>query len=46
MNDAAIITPQYDRTTDDLGNIVEFGHVNVTVPDQGKAFRSTSPAWD
>jgi catechol 2,3-dioxygenase-like lactoylglutathione lyase family enzyme len=37
MNDAAIITPQYDRTTDDLGNIVEFGHVNVTVPDQGKA---------
>lgn len=37
MNDAATIKPAFDRTTDDLGNIVEFGHVNVTVPDQGKA---------
>lgn len=24
----------YDRTTEDVGNIVEFGHVNVAVPDQ------------
>jgi hypothetical protein len=32
MNDAA--QPVYDRTTEDLGNIVELGHVNVTVPDQ------------
>jgi hypothetical protein len=24
----------YDRTTEDLGNIVELGHVNTTVPDQ------------
>ena len=23
----------YDRTTEDVGNIVEFGHVNVRVPD-------------
>ena len=37
MNDAATSQPQFDRTTDDLGNIVEFGHVNVTVPDQSKA---------
>ncbi len=36
MNDAVATKPQFDRTTDDLGNIVEFGHVNVTVPDQGK----------
>jgi hypothetical protein len=26
--------PAFDRTTEDLGNIVELGHVNVTVPDQ------------
>jgi catechol 2,3-dioxygenase-like lactoylglutathione lyase family enzyme len=26
--------PLYDRTLDDVGNIVEFGHVNVRVPDQ------------
>ncbi len=37
MNDAVATKPRYDRTTDDLGNIVEFGHVNVTVDDQGKA---------
>lgn len=37
MNDVALAKPKFDRTTDDLGNIVEFGHVNVTVPDQGKA---------
>ena len=24
----------FDRTTQDIGNIVEFGHVNVRVPDQ------------
>jgi len=29
--------PQFDRTVEDLGNIVELGHVNVTVPDQGLA---------
>lgn len=27
----------YDRTTEDLGNIVALEHVNVTVPDQEKA---------
>lgn len=27
----------YDRTTQDLGNIVNLGHVNVQVPDQGLA---------
>jgi hypothetical protein len=32
MNSAA--EPAYDRTVEDLGNIVELGHVNVTVPDQ------------
>jgi predicted enzyme related to lactoylglutathione lyase len=37
MNDTAVMTPQFDRTVEDLGNIVELGHVNVTVPDQGKA---------
>ena len=37
MNDAVTARPRYDRTSDDLGNIVEFGHINVTVPDQGKA---------
>jgi len=34
MGDAA--TP-YDRTRDDVGNIVEFGHVNTRIPDQGLA---------
>jgi predicted enzyme related to lactoylglutathione lyase len=29
--------PKFDRTVEDLGNIVELGHVNVTVPDQLKA---------
>src|SRR5437868_6889228 len=24
----------YDRTAEDLGNIVEIGHVNTTIPDQ------------
>ena len=33
MNDANT-RPTFDRTTQDIGNIVEFGHVNVRVPDQ------------
>jgi catechol 2,3-dioxygenase-like lactoylglutathione lyase family enzyme len=36
MNDTATM-PRFDRTQEDLGNIVELGHVNVTVPDQTKA---------
>jgi catechol 2,3-dioxygenase-like lactoylglutathione lyase family enzyme len=32
-----ITTPSFDRTQEDLGNIVELGHVNVRVPDQMKA---------
>lgn len=36
MNDMAA-APQFDRTVEDLGNIVELGHVNVTVPDQSLA---------
>lgn len=35
MNDMAM--PKFDRAVEDMGNIVELGHVNVTVPDQGKA---------
>lgn len=27
-------TPHFDRSTEDVGNIVEFGHVNLRVPDQ------------
>jgi predicted enzyme related to lactoylglutathione lyase len=37
MNDTMAAAPAFDRTAEDLGNIVELGHVNVTVPDQGKA---------
>src|SRR6202046_1979596 len=37
MNDKVMTKPQFDRTVEDLGNIVELGHVNVTVPDQSKA---------
>ena len=37
MNDTMAATPQFDRAAEDLGNIVELGHVNVTVPDQTKA---------
>jgi predicted enzyme related to lactoylglutathione lyase len=37
MNDTMAAKPQFDRTAEDLGNIVELGHVNVTVPDQTKA---------
>jgi predicted enzyme related to lactoylglutathione lyase len=35
--DTAVVTPSFDRTLEDLGNIVELGHVNVRVPDQSKA---------
>jgi predicted enzyme related to lactoylglutathione lyase len=35
--DTAVVTPTFDRTAEDLGNIVELGHVNVRVPDQSKA---------
>lgn len=35
MND--MVAPKFDRTVEDLGNIVELGHVNVTVPDQALA---------
>jgi len=37
MDDSAVSMPVFDRTQEDLGNIVELGHVNVRVPDQGKA---------
>src|SRR6201995_3784577 len=37
MNDAAVEIPVFDRTQEDLGNIVELGHVNVRAPDQSKA---------
>ena len=37
MNDTQPATCLYDRGTEDVGNIVEFGHVNVRVPDQQKA---------
>ncbi len=30
----AATQPSYDRTAEDVGNIVELGHVNVTIPDQ------------
>ena len=32
MNDVSAVV--YDRTMEDIGNIVEFGHVNIRVPDQ------------
>jgi catechol 2,3-dioxygenase-like lactoylglutathione lyase family enzyme len=35
--DTNVSTPTFDRTAEDLGNIVELGHVNVRVPDQSKA---------
>ncbi|MDE2575712.1 MAG: hypothetical protein KGL55_10425 [Rhodospirillales bacterium] len=34
MNDDQTRRPAYDRTTQDVGNIVELGHLNVRVPDQ------------
>ncbi len=33
----AAATSAFDRSTEDVGNIVEFGHVNVRVPDQQQA---------
>ena len=36
MDDMAA-APTFDRAAEDLGNIVELGHVNVLVPDQSKA---------
>ncbi len=36
MDDMAA-APEFDRAAEDLGNIVELGHVNVTVPDQSLA---------
>jgi catechol 2,3-dioxygenase-like lactoylglutathione lyase family enzyme len=37
MSDTSVSAPAFDRTAEDLGNIVELGHVNVRVPDQSKA---------
>ena len=37
MNDGMAAKPAFDRTAEDVGNIVELGHVNVLVPDQLKA---------
>jgi hypothetical protein len=34
MNDMPATAPVYDRSKDDVGNIVEFGHVNTRIPDQ------------
>jgi catechol 2,3-dioxygenase-like lactoylglutathione lyase family enzyme len=34
MDQAMTARPTYDRAKEDLGNIVEFGHVNVRIPDQ------------
>ena len=34
MDQPVKAAPLYDRTVEDVGNIVEFGHVNVLVPDQ------------
>jgi catechol 2,3-dioxygenase-like lactoylglutathione lyase family enzyme len=34
MNDLSRAAPRFDRSTEDVGNIVEFGHVNLRVPDQ------------
>ncbi len=34
MDQTAAAARAFDRTAEDVGNIVEFGHVNVFVPDQ------------
>ncbi len=34
MDQPRPVAPAYDRTSEDVGNIVEFGHVNTRVPDQ------------
>ena len=44
MNDM-VATPQFDRTVEDLGNIVELGHVNVTVPTRARRPRFISWDW-
>jgi len=36
MNDS-VTMPHFDRTAEDLGNIVALEHVNITVPDQQQA---------
>ena len=33
----ALLERQFDRTAEDLGNIIALEHVNVTVPDQQQA---------
>lgn len=37
MNSVAAAARKFDREIEDIGNIVEFGHVNLRVPDQGLA---------
>jgi len=37
MSGSGVATIEYDRGTEDLGNIVELGHVNVRIPDQKPA---------
>ena len=40
MNPTPAVTnhqPRFNRATQDIGNIVEFGHVNLRVPDQQQA---------
>jgi catechol 2,3-dioxygenase-like lactoylglutathione lyase family enzyme len=34
MDQQHMAAPVYDRAAEDVGNVVEFGHVNVRVPDQ------------
>lgn len=37
MNDLPPTAPPFDRRAEDIGNIVEFGHINLRVPDQQQA---------
>lgn len=37
MNNLPPAALRYDRSAEDIGNIVEFGHVNIRVPDQQQA---------
>ncbi len=37
MNATTRAAPRFNRATQDVGNIVEFGHVNLRVPDQQQA---------
>ena len=41
MDDTAVMTPAFDRTAEDLGNIVELGHVNVRCPIRARQSHST-----